>query len=176
MRHGDNAGARELLSTINLRKANKDVVRNCLNLSGQLHDRAGETTEAVKDFRDSQAGLPGMLPKLESLPPEAAAAVWRRGQRLGQAPILLVGVPGSGVERIAALLSDQSEVILLRDRIQGVRERRFRHGDGGGARRRHPGRNDRRATRGLPGAAARTRHRSGRVRWSTGFRASMRIT
>ena len=126
MRHGDNAGARELLSTINLRKASKDVVRVCQNLSGQLHDRAGETAEAVRDFRDSQAGLPGMLPKLESLPPEAAAAeVAGDGSDWAEAPILLVGVPGSGVERIAALLSDQSEVILLRDRIQGIREDGF---------------------------------------------------
>jgi tetratricopeptide (TPR) repeat protein len=126
VRRGDNAGARELLSTINLRKANKDVVRSCQNLSGQLHDRVGETAEAVKDFRESQAGLPGMLPKLEALPAEAATAtVASAASDWAEAPILLLGVPGSGVERIAALLSDQSEMTLLRDRIQGVRNDGF---------------------------------------------------
>ncbi|SFN29803.1 tetratricopeptide repeat protein [Dokdonella immobilis] len=126
MRRGEDAGARELLSTINLRKAGKDVVRTCQNLSGQLHDRVGETAEAVKDFRESQAGLPGMLPKLEALPAEAAAATAAsEAADWAEAPILLLGVPGSGVERIAALLADQPGLTVLRDRIQGVRNDGF---------------------------------------------------
>ena len=126
MRRGDDAAARELLATINLRKAGKDIVRTCQNLSGRLHDRAGETVEAARDFRNSQAGLPGVLPKLEALPDEAlAATISDEDGTWDQAPILLIGVPGSGVERIAALLSDQDELTLLRDRIHGVRNDGF---------------------------------------------------
>ncbi|HMM66865.1 MAG TPA: tetratricopeptide repeat protein [Dokdonella sp.] len=126
MRQGDNAGARELLDTINLRKVGKEIARTCQNLSGQLHDRAGETAEAVRDFREAQAGLPGMLPKLESLPENYASVLARPEEGAWEhAPILLVGVPGSGVERIAALLADQPQLNLLRDRIQGVRNDGF---------------------------------------------------
>lgn len=126
MRKGDDAGARQLLDGINLRKANKDVARICRNLSGQLHDRAGKTTEAVAEFREAQKGLPGMLPKLESLPASYASMVAKpEGDACENAPILLIGTPGSGVERIAALLADQPGLSVLRDRVQGVRNDGF---------------------------------------------------
>ncbi|MGB0133037.1 tetratricopeptide repeat protein [Dokdonella sp.] len=126
MRRGDNAGARELLDAINLGSANKDVARVCRNLSGQLNDRAGNTTDAVTDFREAQNGLPGMLPKLESLPANYAAMIAKpEANPCDNAPVLLIGTPGSGVERIAALLSDQPGLTVLRDRVQGVRKDGF---------------------------------------------------
>lgn len=126
MRRGDDARARELLSAINLSKANKDVARVCRNLSGQLNDRAGKTAEAVTDFREAQNGLPGMLPKLESLPADYASMIAKpEASACENAPVLLIGTPGSGVERIAALLADQPGLTVLRDRVQGVRKDGF---------------------------------------------------
>lgn len=126
MRRGDDAGARELLDAIDLRKANKDAARICRNLSGQLNDRAGKVADAVADFREAQSGLPGMLPKLESLPAHYASMMAKpEGSPCENAPILLIGTPGSGVDRIAALLSDQPGLTVLRDRVQSVRKDGF---------------------------------------------------
>ncbi|MEZ5460276.1 tetratricopeptide repeat protein [Dokdonella sp.] len=126
MRAGDDAGARELLKAIDLRKANKDVARVCTNLSGQLNDRAGKVAEAVADFREAQKGLPGMLPRLESLPADYARKIEKpEADACENAPILLIGTPGSGVDRVAALLADQPGLVVLRDRVQGVRNDGF---------------------------------------------------
>ena len=122
MRKGENAAARELLATISLTRIEENLVRTCMNLYGQLNDREGNFGEAVRFFRDAQNGLPGILPKLESLPVDYAAAVAEPQSEAWQhAPILLIGAPGSGVERIAALLADHAGVNVLRDRVQGVR-------------------------------------------------------
>lgn len=126
MRRGDDAGARAVLDAISLRKANKDTTRICRNLSGQLNDRAGKPVEAVRDFREAQSGLPGMLPKLESLPANYASMIAKpESDPCEHAPILLIGTPGSGVERIAALLADQPGLTVLRDRAQNVRKDGF---------------------------------------------------
>ena len=51
---------------------------------------------------------------------EPAGAPW------ADAPVLLLGTPGSGVERVAALLADQPGLLVLRDRIgQATREDEF---------------------------------------------------
>jgi len=122
MRAGDNAGARALLNTINPSKIDKDLARTCMNLRGQLHDRAGEVSEAVRFFREAQNGLPSMLPGLDALPADYASAIAKpEAEAWTHAPILLVGAPGSGVERIAALLSDQAGLNVLRERAHGVR-------------------------------------------------------
>ena len=126
LRTGDNVGARALLESMAGRTARTDLARTALNLLGHVHDRAGEFAEAVRDFRAAQQGLQGMLPKLEALPVDYDAilaqpldAPWQH------APILLVGVPGSGVERVAALLADQPQLSVLLDRAQGVRNDGF---------------------------------------------------
>ncbi len=122
MRKDDDAGARALLETIPLSKINEDLARTCMNLYGQLHDRAGETEQAVGYFREAQNGLRGMLPKLETLPENLEASLANAGgEPWKHAPILLLGAPGSGVERIAALLADNEDVNVLRDRVQGLR-------------------------------------------------------
>ena len=122
MRKGQNEAARELLSTLNLARIDKDLVRTCNQLYGQLNDREGQFGEAVRCFREAQNGLPGALPMLESMPADYATAMTRpQGEAWEHAPILLIGAPGSGVERIAALLADQPGVNVLRDRIQGLR-------------------------------------------------------
>ncbi|HET9033850.1 MAG TPA: tetratricopeptide repeat protein [Dokdonella sp.] len=122
MRKGEESAARELLATIPLSKINEDLARTCMNLHGQLHDRAGDVDKAVEYFREAQNGLRGMLPKLETLPENIGDALAKpTGDAWKHAPILLIGAPGSGVERIAALLADQADVNVLRDRVQGLR-------------------------------------------------------
>ncbi len=122
MRKGDDDAALELLATIQLNKIDEDLSRTCMNLYGQLHDRAGNTSRAADYFREAQNGLPGRLPQLEKLPENFEAEMARPvGENWKHAPILLIGAPGSGVERIAALLADQVGVNVLRDRVQGLR-------------------------------------------------------
>lgn len=122
MRKGDDDGARELLATIDLNKIDEDLARTCMNLYGQLHDRAGDAGKAVEYFREAQNGLRGMFPKLETLPENIQDALAKpTGDAWKHAPILLIGAPGSGVERIAGLLADQAGINVLRDRVQGLR-------------------------------------------------------
>ncbi len=124
LRKGENEAARELLSTLNLGRIDQDLRRACNQLLGQLNDRESHFSEAVRCFREAQNGLPGSLPLLETLPTDfhyQTAAAQPQGEAWKHAPILLIGAPGSGVERIAALLADQAGVNVLRDRVQGVR-------------------------------------------------------
>ena len=122
LRKGENEAARELLSTINLTRIDQDLTRSCNHLSGLLNDREGHYAEAVRCFREAQNGLPGSLPILDSLPADYQTAINQaQGEAWKHAPILLIGAPGSGVERIAALLADQTGVNVLRDRVQGLR-------------------------------------------------------
>lgn len=122
MRKGENERARELLAGISLSQVEQNLSRTCMNLYGHLHDRAGQMVEACDYFRESQNALPLVLPSLDPLPENFEAELARvDGQAWSQAPILLVGAPGSGVERIAALLAEQPGFNVLRDRVQGVR-------------------------------------------------------
>ena len=122
VRKGENEAARELLSTLDLGRIDQDLARLFKNLHGHLNDREGNFGEAVRYFRESQNGLPGALPRLDSLPPDYQTIMAQpQGEAWKHAPILLIGAPGSGVERIAALLADQAGVNVLRDRVQGAR-------------------------------------------------------
>jgi tetratricopeptide (TPR) repeat protein len=122
LRDADATGARELLSGIALDKIQPNLARTCLNLYGQLHDRAGEYVEAVRCFREAQHALPASLPMLDALPVDLDAALQAPpGEAWKHAPILLIGAPGSGVERVAALLSDQPGINVVHDRVHGLR-------------------------------------------------------
>ncbi|MBN8480979.1 MAG: tetratricopeptide repeat protein [Xanthomonadales bacterium] len=128
LRSGNADAAASLLGALSGRSTRDDVARTALNLLGRLHDRAGHYAEAVQHFRSSQQGLPGLLPRLESLPDAADYArvvAETAGEAWPHAPILLIGVPGSGVERVAALLGDQPALAAALDRAQGVRNDGF---------------------------------------------------
>ncbi|MGA9828725.1 MAG: sulfotransferase, partial [Rhodanobacteraceae bacterium] len=65
---------------------------------------------------------------LEDAHPELAEALAEDpAEAWPQAPVLLLGLPGSGVERIAALLADQPQVRMLRDRTSPARDDDFNH-------------------------------------------------
>ena len=126
MRSGDHDGARALLEALAGRATRPDLARTALNLLARLHAEAGETAQAVDNFREAQRGLPGLLPPLESLPSgydavlaQPVDAAWEH------APTLVIGVPGSGVERIAALLADQPQLSVALDRARAVRDDGF---------------------------------------------------
>jgi tetratricopeptide (TPR) repeat protein len=118
LRAGDGAGARTLLESLGRLTLSEGQHRLCWNYLGRVHDRAGEAAAAVRCFAEAQLGVPGAMPALDDPHPELQTtlakpvdAVWPH------APILLLGTPGSGVERVAALLADQPQLLVLRDRI-----------------------------------------------------------
>ena len=126
MRNGKDDAARALIEQIAGRSTRVDLARGALNLLGHLHDRAGRYADAVRHFRESQQGLQGILPRLESLPSgyddvlaQPLDEAWEH------APILITGVPGSDVGTIAALLADQPGLSVAVDRAQGVRNDGF---------------------------------------------------
>lgn len=118
MRKGDDAGARELLEQMAGRPRTEGQQRLYWNYLGRLHDRAGDAAEAVRCFVEAQRGSPASMPPLDTPRPELEIALTEPvGEPWPQAPVLLLGTPGSGVERIAALLADQPGLVVLRDRI-----------------------------------------------------------
>jgi hypothetical protein len=118
LREHDDAGARRLLDQMGQRPLTVGQQRLQWNYLGRIHDRAGDAAEAARCFaeaqRDSEFAMPRMdppRPELDAALTEAAGAKWV------DAPVLLLGTPGSGVERVAALLADQPGLAVLRDRI-----------------------------------------------------------
>ncbi|MDR2011726.1 MAG: tetratricopeptide repeat protein [Rhodanobacter sp.] len=121
LRAGDNARAREALESLGQRPLQDMHNRLCWNYLGRLHDLAGETAAAVRCFGEAQRGLADALPPLDAphaelvdALAETPASPWER------APILLLGAPGSGVDQVAAVLSAQAGLSVLRDRAGSV--------------------------------------------------------
>ena len=81
-------------------------------------DQVGEAAQAVAYWCDSHRDLPAQVHAQDALPAEFAAQVAAgagAGGAEGRAPVFLLGLPGSEVERIAALLMEQDGVQVLRD-------------------------------------------------------------
>ncbi len=93
-------------------------------LLGHAFDRTGETSGAIKAWLAAYKMPAGTktTPGAEPVPLSLPDAI-RDARQLGcvlehsTAPVLLLGLPGSGVERIASLLSDIDGVRLLSDRF-----------------------------------------------------------
>ena len=118
MRAGDDHAARRLLDAMAERPLTEGQRRLYWNYLGRLHDRAGDAAEAVRCFAEAQRGMAASMPALEMPRPELEIALSDPiGAPWAQAPVLLLGTPGSGVERVAALLADQPGLVVLRDRI-----------------------------------------------------------
>ena len=96
------------------------------NYLGHVHDRAADAAAAASCFADAQRGAPAAMPPLDEPRAELVAALTEpAGEAWPQAPVLLLGVPGSGVERVAALLADQPGLAVLRDRMHRLRDDDF---------------------------------------------------
>jgi tetratricopeptide (TPR) repeat protein len=118
LREGDADGARAMLDALEKGDLTDGQARLRWNYLGRLHDRAGDATEAVRCFAEAQRGAPVAVPALADPHPQLDAALAEPTQApWAQAPVLLLGTPGSGVERVAALLADQPGLTVLRDRI-----------------------------------------------------------
>lgn len=117
LREGKPTHAQALLDELGTKQLSVGQARLRSSYIGHLRDRAGEASEAAASFAASQEGMPSAWPDLPEsfgIPPSGAA-----GEPLDHAPVLLLGTPGSGVERVAALLADQPRLAVLRDRIFG---------------------------------------------------------
>jgi tetratricopeptide (TPR) repeat protein len=119
LRAGDLENAREALDALGRYPALSEGQRRLRwNYLGRLHDRLGEPVDAVRAFGEAQRDLPTSMPALAEPRPELLRALAEpKAGGWPLAPILLLGTPGSGVERIAALLADQPQLTVLRDRI-----------------------------------------------------------
>lgn len=122
MRAGDDAGLRATLDRLSSnRELTEGQSRLGWNYYGRLHDRTGNAADAARCFTEAQRGSPSTIPRLDDPHPELLAALQEPvGEPWPEAPILLLGLPGSGVERVAALLAGQPELQVLRDRIGTV--------------------------------------------------------
>ena len=118
LREHDDVGARRLLDQMDQRPLTVGQQRLRWNYLGRIHDRAGNADEAVRCFAEAQRDSEFAMPRLDVSRPELDASF---GEPVGApwalAPVLLLGAPGSGVERVAALLADQPRLTVLRDRI-----------------------------------------------------------
>jgi hypothetical protein len=118
LRDGDLEGARAQLDTMATAPMTEGQRRLYWNYLGRIHDREGDAAEAVRCFLEAQKGSPNAMPPLDAPRPELELALTEPvGEPWPKAPVLLLGTPGSGVERIAALLADQPGLTVLRDRI-----------------------------------------------------------
>jgi tetratricopeptide (TPR) repeat protein len=118
LRGGDAAGARATLDALGRHELAPPLAAQRWTLLGRAHDRGGEWTDAVRCFAEAQRGLPVAMPQyadppalLDAVLAEFAGAPW------AQAPILLLGLPGSRVEEVAELLSRQAQLGVNRQRI-----------------------------------------------------------
>ncbi|MEO8459187.1 MAG: tetratricopeptide repeat protein, partial [Dokdonella sp.] len=119
LRDGNHAAAQALLDGLDQHTdLSEGAARLRLNYRGRLHDQAGEYADAARCFSEAQSRAASDLPALAEPPPQLAEVLEETpGPKWAEAPILLLGLPGSGVEQIAALLADQPDLVVLRDRI-----------------------------------------------------------
>ncbi|HXS73851.1 MAG TPA: tetratricopeptide repeat protein [Rhodanobacteraceae bacterium] len=100
-----------------------ELARRRQKLLGLTHDSLEQWNQAVQAFQRALPAAAQSLPELPQ-PDEALLALLR--ERAGEpvarepqiaAPVLLTGLPGSGVGALAALLGDQPELAVRRDRF-----------------------------------------------------------
>jgi tetratricopeptide (TPR) repeat protein len=118
LRRHDDEGALRLLDALAALPLPIGHQRHLLNYRGRAHDRLGRVAEGAAAFAEAQRGSPASMPALDPPQPELEIALTEpAGDAWADAPVLLLGTPGSGVERVAALLADQPGLVVLRDRI-----------------------------------------------------------
>ena len=124
LRNDDFDGASDRLDGLASKQLSEGQRRLLENYRGRVADHNGVFASASEHFLNAQRGLQSLLPALTAIPETIER--WfdvPAGPDWQHAPILLIGTPGSGVERIAALLADQPGLAVPRDRV-GDRDRR----------------------------------------------------
>ncbi|HET6545431.1 MAG TPA: tetratricopeptide repeat protein [Rhodanobacteraceae bacterium] len=118
LRNGENAVARRLLDRLGRLALEPGNARRHSQYLGFVHDRAGEPAAAIACWTRAQRDAPSDMPPLDDPHAELDAALAEPpGPARSDAPVLLLGLPGSGVERIAALLADQPQLCVMHDRV-----------------------------------------------------------
>ncbi len=121
LREGDDAAARRQLDVLARLALNPGQARLAEHYQGLVFDRAGAPAAAVEAWLRAQADLPIAVQAQEALPEELAARLAEPAPPAEtMAPVFLLGLPGSQVERVAALLAQQPGLTLLRDRAVAV--------------------------------------------------------
>lgn len=117
LRENRDADALALLESLRALPLSPFSVMQAAHLYGVIADRRNDVQTAVPAWLESQSALPVLIHEQAPLPEaleQALAAPVPAAK--ADAPIFLLGLPGSMVERVAALLHQQPEVSLLRDR------------------------------------------------------------
>ncbi|MGN6314189.1 MAG: tetratricopeptide repeat protein [Rhodanobacteraceae bacterium] len=125
LRKGDGQRALDVLRSMDESQWREHPVqaRRRWRLSGLAHDALGQWDEAVADFRRASWSDAPALPRLPELDQatrdlmRARAAEPELAESPIAAPILFVGLPGSGAGRLASLLGDQAGLAVRRDRF-----------------------------------------------------------
>lgn len=119
-REGRDSDALALLESLRQLSLSPFGVMQAAHQYGILADRSNAPATAVPAWLESQAALPAAVHELLPLPAEFATALAAPlPPASAPAPVFLVGLPGSMVERVAALLHQQPGLQLLRDRAFG---------------------------------------------------------
>lgn len=126
---GDPAAAVQRLQRVDLRQfeAKPSVLaRRHQRLLGLAFDALEQWPDAAEAFLRAQQATHGSLPDLPSLD-EAASVELRRlaeepafAEARGAAPVFLCGLPGSGVGQVAAMLADQPDWFVRRERFEAT--------------------------------------------------------
>jgi tetratricopeptide (TPR) repeat protein len=124
-REGRDADAVALLETLRPLQLHPRHVSQAAHRYGVLADRRDDVAQALPAFVESQSMLEARVHEQPPLTDEFLARLSEPAPApAGKAPVFLVGLPGSMVERVAALISGQPGVQLLRDRAMGTAQRR----------------------------------------------------
>ena len=130
LRKGHPQAAVRLLEGLDDSKLRPAQKRLAAGLLGQAYDKLGDAEAAVKAWLAAHAAAEQAksLPHAEPVPRQLDDVIRQAAERgpigCSRAPrALLVGTPGSGVERVAALLADAPEAVLLADRFANDQRR-----------------------------------------------------
>lgn len=119
-REGRDSDALVLLESLRRLNLAPMQIMQAAHQFGVLADRRNDVQMAVPAWQESQSMLPVQIHEQPALPADFAAALAALAAPapapLANPPIFLVGLPGSMIERVAALLHQQPGVQLLRDR------------------------------------------------------------
>lgn len=116
-REGRDADAVALLESLRTLNLAPLQIMQAAHQFGVLADRRNDVQVAVPAWQESQSLLPVQIHEQPALPADFAAALAAPAPApLANPPVFLVGLPGSMVERVAALLHQQPDLQLLRDR------------------------------------------------------------
>jgi tetratricopeptide (TPR) repeat protein len=126
-RDGRDADAAALLETLRPLALHPNHIAQAAHRFGVLADRRGDVAVAIPAFVESQSAIEPRVHEQPALDDAFFAQLAEPAPAAsGKHPVFLIGLPGSMVERVAALLHAQPDVQLLRDRVMGTT---LRHDD-----------------------------------------------